>query len=50
MNVAADAFWRIPSSFGAARLLGPSYSLRCVVFHNILAKQPLLTGGIEVIN
>jgi peptidoglycan/xylan/chitin deacetylase (PgdA/CDA1 family) len=48
MNVAADAFWRIPGSFGAARLLGPSYSLRCVVFHNISAAQSPFTKGIRV--
>jgi peptidoglycan/xylan/chitin deacetylase (PgdA/CDA1 family) len=48
MNVAADAIWRIPGSFGVARLLGPSYSLRCVVFHNISAEQSPFTRGIRV--
>src|SRR5271170_7924011 len=33
INWAAEVFWRIPNCFGIARLLGPSYSLRCVVFH-----------------
>ncbi len=47
-TAAAGAFWRMPGSFGAARILGPSYSLRCVVFHNISAVRTPFTAGIRV--
>jgi len=44
----ADAFWRMPGSFGIAQVFGHSYSLRCVVFHNISATQSPFTAGIRV--
>lgn len=47
-SVAADAFWRMPGSFRVARILGPSYSLRCVVFHNISPAESPFTAGIRV--
>ena len=46
--VAAGAFWRIPGSFRIARILGQSYSLRCVVFHHISATETPFTAGIRV--
>lgn len=46
--MAASAFWRMPGRFGAARILGRSYSLRCVVFHNISDAQSPFTAGINV--
>jgi peptidoglycan/xylan/chitin deacetylase (PgdA/CDA1 family) len=48
MAVAADTLWRMPGSFGIARILGHSYLLRCVVFHNISATQSPFTAGIRV--
>ena len=48
MNLAAHAFWRIPGSFGIARILGRSYSLRSVVFHNISATKSPFTTGMSV--
>jgi peptidoglycan/xylan/chitin deacetylase (PgdA/CDA1 family) len=48
LNLAAKTFWRMPGPFGFARLLGPSYSLRCVVFHNISAAETPFTTGISV--
>lgn len=48
MTMAAAAFWRIPRSFAVARLLGRSYSLRCVVFHNVSVSESPFTGGIPV--
>lgn len=48
MKTAADAWWRMPGRFGAARMLDGSYSLRCVVFHHISATQSPFTGGIRV--
>ncbi|HVU46961.1 MAG TPA: polysaccharide deacetylase family protein [Terracidiphilus sp.] len=47
MKITADMFWRMPASFGMARMLGQS-SLRCVVFHNIAAAPSPFTGGIRV--
>ena len=47
-NLAAETFWRMPGCFGVARLLGPSYSLRCVVFHHISAAESPLTTGMNV--
>jgi len=42
---AAHALWRMPGRFGVARIFGPSYSLRCVVFHNIsVVESPFTTG------
>jgi len=48
MNTAAEVFWRIPCRFRVARIFGRSYSLRCVVFHNISATQSPFTTGIRV--
>jgi peptidoglycan/xylan/chitin deacetylase (PgdA/CDA1 family) len=48
IDLAAQAFWRIPGCFGIARMLGPSYSLRCVVFHNISATESPFTRGMSV--
>jgi peptidoglycan/xylan/chitin deacetylase (PgdA/CDA1 family) len=48
MAIAADTLWRIPGSFGIARILGRSYSLRCVVFHNVADTQSPFTAGIKV--
>lgn len=45
LKLAEQAFWRIPGRFGIARLLGPSYSLRCVVFHDIAAEESPFTRG-----
>ncbi len=48
INLAAHAFWRIPGSFGIARVLGRSYALRCVVFHNISTTVSPFTTGMSV--
>jgi peptidoglycan/xylan/chitin deacetylase (PgdA/CDA1 family) len=48
MTTAAEAFWRMPYRFGVARILGRSYSLRCVVFHHISAKPSPFTTGTKV--
>jgi len=38
----------MPGPFGIARLLGPAYSLRCVVFHDISAMESPFTRGMRV--
>jgi peptidoglycan/xylan/chitin deacetylase (PgdA/CDA1 family) len=48
MRLAARAFWAMPGSFTIARLLGPSYTLRCVVFHNIAVSESPFTRGMNV--
>jgi peptidoglycan/xylan/chitin deacetylase (PgdA/CDA1 family) len=48
MDVAAKVLWRIPGCFELARIAGPSYSLRCVVFHNVSATLSAFTTGIRV--
>lgn len=48
MKLAAEAIWHMPGSFGIARLLGPSYELRCVVFHDISSRESSFTGGMNV--
>ena len=45
LNLAAGTLWRMPGCFRIARMLGPSYLLRCVVFHHISAvESPFITG------
>jgi peptidoglycan/xylan/chitin deacetylase (PgdA/CDA1 family) len=46
--MAAHTIGRMPGRFGVARLLGASYSLRCVVFHHTAAAESPFTGGINV--
>jgi peptidoglycan/xylan/chitin deacetylase (PgdA/CDA1 family) len=48
INLAAEALWSMPGSFRIARMLGDSYSLRCVVFHNISATESPFTTGMNV--
>src|SRR5271157_5580406 len=38
----------MPGCFGITRMLGPSYSLRCVVFHNVSAMESPFTKGMGV--
>jgi peptidoglycan/xylan/chitin deacetylase (PgdA/CDA1 family) len=47
-HLAAEALWRTPGCFEIARMLGPSYSLRCVVFHDISATDSPFTRGMNV--
>lgn len=48
LNVVGGTLRRIPGSFGIARMFGRSYSLRCVVFHNISTAESPFTTGISV--
>ena len=48
MDLAAEAVWNLPGRFGIAHMLGPSYSLRCVVFHHISAAESPFSAGINV--
>lgn len=42
-----DSLWQLPYSFEIARLLGRSYSLRCVLFHNVSDTETSFTRGLN---
>src|SRR5271168_1249380 len=48
MTMAADTVWRMPGSFQVARILGNSYSLRCLVFHDVSPTTSPFMNGIRV--
>jgi peptidoglycan/xylan/chitin deacetylase (PgdA/CDA1 family) len=48
INLAAKFLWSLPGRFGIVRILGPSYALRCVVFHNISMTESAFTKGMNV--
>ena len=48
LDIAARIVWRAPGRFGLVRLLGPSYSLRCVVFHDVSETESPFTKGMGV--
>lgn len=48
MRVAGGALWRMPGRFGIANLAFPSYSLRCLVFHNVSPTRSPFTDGMKV--
>jgi peptidoglycan/xylan/chitin deacetylase (PgdA/CDA1 family) len=45
---AARTLWHFPGRFGIARTLGPSYELRCVVFHDVSVSESSFTKGMRV--
>jgi peptidoglycan/xylan/chitin deacetylase (PgdA/CDA1 family) len=46
LNVAGRALWHLPGRFEIARLLGPRYSLRCVLFHDVSDTESSFTKGL----
>lgn len=46
MNLAAGTLWYVPGSFDIARALGPRYSLRCVLFHDVSDQESAFTRGL----
>jgi peptidoglycan/xylan/chitin deacetylase (PgdA/CDA1 family) len=48
MNVLGEVLWRIPGRFNIISLLGPGYSLRCVLFHHICDRPSVFTDGMSV--
>ncbi|HEX4004995.1 MAG TPA: polysaccharide deacetylase family protein [Acidobacteriaceae bacterium] len=48
MAAVGTALWRMPASFGFARILGQSYSLRCVLFHAVATGETPFTAGMRV--
>lgn len=47
-GLAAGLVWRMPGRFHLANLLGPSYTLRCVVFHDVAWQESPFTRGMGV--
>jgi peptidoglycan/xylan/chitin deacetylase (PgdA/CDA1 family) len=48
VHLAARALPYMPGRFSLARMLGPSYSLRCVLFHDISETESPFTKGLGV--
>jgi peptidoglycan/xylan/chitin deacetylase (PgdA/CDA1 family) len=48
LNLIAGALWYMPGRFGIARCLGPHYSLRCVLFHDVSETESSFTKGLGV--
>jgi peptidoglycan/xylan/chitin deacetylase (PgdA/CDA1 family) len=48
LNLAAGSLWYAPGSFGVARLLGPRYALRSVLFHDISDTESSFTKGLGI--
>lgn len=47
-STSAAVLWHLPGRFRIVNLAGPSYSLRCLVFHNVSPKQSPFTSGMGV--
>ena len=45
LNLAGGTLWHAPGAFGIARFLGPRYSLRCVLFHDVSDTESSFTQG-----
>jgi peptidoglycan/xylan/chitin deacetylase (PgdA/CDA1 family) len=48
LNLLAGSLFYAPGAFGLARLLGPRYALRCVLFHDISDTESSFTKGLGV--
>jgi peptidoglycan/xylan/chitin deacetylase (PgdA/CDA1 family) len=48
LSLAGRIVWRMPFSFGVATLLGPTYALRCLLFHDIADHASEFTEGLGV--
>jgi peptidoglycan/xylan/chitin deacetylase (PgdA/CDA1 family) len=48
VNVAARTLWYMPGRFQILRCLGPSYHLRCLVFHDIAERESAFTRELNV--
>jgi peptidoglycan/xylan/chitin deacetylase (PgdA/CDA1 family) len=48
LQAAAGTLWRLPGRFAIAHALGPRYSLRCVLFHDISDAESAFTRGLNI--
>ena len=47
-HATGKALWRCPGRFGIVRILGQSYALRCIAFHDIAPAESPFTRGMGV--
>jgi hypothetical protein len=47
-SILAPLLWMTPGAFSLARLLGPGYGLRCVLFHHVEDESSVFTRGLDV--
>lgn len=47
-SVLGRVMWRMPFKFGLAKLAGPGYSLRCLLFHDVSDEVSEFTQGLGV--
>ena len=48
LNLAGGTLWYVPGCFSIVRFLGPRYSLRCVLFHDVSETESSFTKGLGV--
>jgi peptidoglycan/xylan/chitin deacetylase (PgdA/CDA1 family) len=48
VNLAAGTLPHMPGRFSIARMLGPSYSIRCVLFHDVSDTESPFTRGLGI--
>lgn len=48
LKAVASALWHVPGRFSIARIVGRSYSLRCVVFHDVAVSESAFTRGMGI--
>jgi peptidoglycan/xylan/chitin deacetylase (PgdA/CDA1 family) len=48
LSLAAGSLWYFPGRFSAAKMLGPNYGLRCVLFHHISDSESSFTKGLGI--
>ena len=48
IEATGKALWRCPGRFGIVRILGRSYALRCIAFHDIAPAESPFTRGMGV--
>lgn len=47
-NLLGRTLWRLPFPFQIAKLAGPTYTLRCLLFHDISDRTSVFTEGLNV--
>lgn len=47
-NLSSNIIWRLPFHFGIASLAGPSYSVRCLLFHDVSDRVSDFMKGLNV--
>ncbi len=48
LNLAVGALWHTPGIFRIVEAIGPQYSLRCVLFHDVSDRESPFTKGLNI--